>query len=289
MAMLMVATPIAVLPTLGIRALARRIQGGLARRGYPRLGVLSSALLQGVSLKPFFALRMLAEAGGTVRQALEQDDLLAARHALRSLVSRDCSQLTAELVAAAAIESLAENLSDSVVAPLFYYVLLGVPGAAAYRLFNTFDSMIGYHGRYEYLGKVAARLDDVLNFVPARLTALLIIALAPMGQAHRLQDNRSPMGQAYRLWGNRRVAWSIWRRDARKTESPNAGHPMAAMAGALGVQLEKVNHYVLGDAKQAVTTRHLQLAEQMVRRIGVGVIALTAVLSWLRRSGKWSR
>jgi adenosylcobinamide-phosphate synthase len=307
-ATLILATPIAILPTLAIHTLAQRIQKALTQRGYPRLGILSSALLQGVSLKPFFALRMLAEAGGTVRQALEQGDLLAARYALRSLVSRDCSQLTAELVAAAAIESLAENLSDSVVAPLFYYVLLGVPGAAAYRLFNTFDSMLGYHGRYEYLGKVAARLDDVLNFVPARLTALLIIALAPV------------------FGGNRRAAWLIWRRDARKTESPNAGHPMAAAAGALEVQLEKVDHYILGDANDLGTGQaqgtvptacirkmgrrdsalrlsaswlplpcsrpqatHLQLAEQMVWRIGVGVIALTAVLSWLRRSGKWSR
>ncbi len=300
-AMLMLATPIAILPAVGIRALAQRIQQGLARRGYPCFGILLSALLQGVSLKPFFALRMLADAGGTVRQALERDDLLAARHALHALVSRDCSRLTAELLAAAAIESLAENLSDSVVAPLFYYVWFGVPGAAAYRLFNTFDSMIGYHGRYEYLGKVAARLDDVLNFVPARLTALLIIVLAPV------------------FGGNRRAAWRIWRRDARKTESPNAGHPMAAMAGALGIQLEKVDHYILGEpefvgtgqgrdgqardgqardgqAQGTVPTynnspqaSHLRQAEQMVWRIGVDVIALTAVLTFLIRSGKWSK
>ncbi len=294
-AMLILATPIALLPTLGAHVLAQRVQERLVR--YPRLGILSSALLEGASLKPFFALRMLAEAGSTVRYALEQGDLLAARYALRSLVSRDCSQLTAELVAAAAIESLAENLSDSVVAPLFYYVLFGVPGAATYRLFNTFDAMIGYHGRYEYLGKVAARLDDLLNFVPSRLTALLIIVSAPI------------------FGGNRRTAWRIWRRDARKTESPNAGHPMAAMAGALEVQLEKVNHYILGDAKTQDTgsaqfpgptqgpgsaqdtgsaqgpipTAHLRQAEQMVWRIGVGVIALTAVLPLLKRNSKWSR
>ena len=287
-AMLMLTTPIAVLPTLAIHALAQQIQERLGH--YPRLGILSSALIEGASLKPFFALRMLAEAGSTVRHALEQGDLLAARYALRSLVSRDCSQLTAELIAAAAIESLAENLSDSVVAPLFYYVLFGVPGAATYRLFNTFDSMVGYHGRYEYLGKVAARLDDLLNFVPSRLTALLIIASAPI------------------FGGNQRAAWRIWRRDAHKTESPNAGHPMAAMAGALGVQLEKVDHYILGDAEAQRSVQdpgsavacglapqvctiptHLWQAEQMVWRIGVGVIALTAVFSLLKRNSKWSR
>ena len=283
-AMLLLATPIAILPTWAVHALAQQVQARLVQRDHPRLGILSSALLEGISLKPFFALRMLAEAGATVRYALEQGDLLAARSALRSLVSRDCSQLTAELVTAAAIESLAENLSDSVVAPLFYYVLFGIPGAATYRLFNTFDSMIGYHGRYEYLGKVAARLDDLLNFVPSRLTALFIIVSAPI------------------CGGNRLAAWRIWRRDAHKTESPNAGHPMAAMAGALEVRLEKVNHYILGDAKvqdtrsgqdpgsaQGTTPTHLRQAEQMVWRIGVGVIALTTVLSLLKRNNTWSR
>src|SRR5436305_5270583 len=150
---------------------------------------------------------------------------------------------------------MAGNLSDSVVAPLFYYVLFGVPGAAAYRLFNTFDAMVGYHGEYEYLGKVAARLDDVLNLIPARVTALLIIVLTPL------------------FGGNRRAAWRIYRRDAHKTESPNAGHPMAAMAGALELRLEKVNHYVLCDASQAVTPGHIQQAEQMVWRLGIVVMA----------------
>ena len=264
-AMLMLAGPIAVLPTLGLHALARQVQRALARRGSLHLGILWLALLEGASLKPFLALRMLAEAGGTVRQTLLRADLPAACQALRSLVSRNCSGLTAELAASAAIESLAENLSDSVVAPLFYYVLFGVPGAAAYRLFNTFDAMVGYHGEYEYLGKVAARLDDVLNLIPARVTALLIIVLAPL------------------FGGSRRAAWRVYRHDAHKTESPNAGHPMAALAGALELRLEKVNHYVLGEVSQAVTPGHIQQAEQMVWRIGIVVMALAAVLAVLRR------
>jgi len=140
-----------------------------------------------------------------------------------------------------------------------YYALFGLRGAAAYRLVNTFDSMIGYHGQYEYLGKAAARLDDVLNILPARLTALLIITLAPL------------------FGGNRRTAWQIWRRDARKTASPNAGHPMAAAAGALGVQLEKIGHYRLGDREQAITTNSIRQAEQMVWGIGALVVFLTAL------------
>ena len=256
--MLIVAAPTAILPAVIVHRLARWVRAevmGLYLTG----GVVLYALIEGMGLKPFFALRMLAEAGRSVRLLLEQGDLLAARQALQSLVSRERSQLTAELVGAAAIESLAENLSDSIVAPFLYYALFGLPGAAAYRLFNTFDAMIGYHGQYEYLGKAAARLDDVLNILPARLTALLIITLAPL------------------FGGNRRRAWQIWLRDARKTASPNAGHPMAAAAGALGVQLEKVGHYRLGDREQAITTNSIRQAEQMVWRIGALVVFLTAL------------
>src|SRR5262249_61854725 len=111
-----------------------------------------------------------------VRHALAGGRLHDARYALRSLCSRDASQLDPPLLVAAAIESVAENASDSFVAPLFYYALFGLPGAVFYRAVNTLDAMIGYHGRYEYLGKAAARLDDVLNFVPARLTAALLLA-----------------------------------------------------------------------------------------------------------------
>lgn len=221
-------------------------------------------LLEGTALKPFFALRMLAEAGKRVRIPLEQGELEVARKELEALVSRDRSQLTAELVGAAAIESLAENLSDSFVAPLFYYLLFGLPGAAAYRLFNTFDSMVGYHGQYEYLGKAAARLDDLLNLLPSRLTALLIIASAPL------------------FGGRRDNAWRIWRRDARKTASPNAGHPMAAAAGALGLQLEKVGHYTLGDNEKTISAHDIQRAEQMVWWIGGAALVLTGLLKMFR-------
>ena len=106
---------------------------------------------------------------------MERDDFPAAREALGSLVSREREGSGASLVAAAAVESLAENFSDSVVAPLLGYALFGLPGAACYRLVNTFDSMIGYHGKYEYLGKAAARLDDALNLFPSRLTAALTV------------------------------------------------------------------------------------------------------------------
>jgi len=141
--MLMLAAPAAFLPAAIVHWLAKRVRAEAIQRGGPCSGLILYALMEGMGLKPFFALRMLAEAGRSVRLSLERGDLPAARHALQSLVSRDRSELTAELAGAAAIESLAENLSDSIVAPLLYYTLFGLSGAAAYRLFNTFDSMVG--------------------------------------------------------------------------------------------------------------------------------------------------
>lgn len=263
--MLALATPAALLPAAAIHWIARRIRTRARQHGHSMSGFTLYVLLEGMALKPFFSLRMLVEASQRVRGYLEQEDLASARQALQALVSRDRSQLTAELISAATIESLAENLSDSIVAPFFYTLLFGLPGAATYRLVNTFDSMIGYHGRYEYLGKAAARLDDLLNLLPSRLTALLIIAFAPL------------------FGGKRGNALRIWRRDARKTASPNAGHPMAAAAGALGLQLEKIGHYTLGDRARTIATHDIQRAEQMVWWIGCSVIVLVGLIKMFWR------
>jgi adenosylcobinamide-phosphate synthase len=268
-AILLFSAPFALFPAIFLHRLSRQARAIARERNRYNLADLAFALIEAVSLKPYFALRMLVDAGREVRIGLEQDDIEAARQALQSLVSRDRSQLTPELIAAAAIESLAENLSDSVIAPLFYYLGFGLPGAALYRLYNTFDSMIGYHGRYEYLGKAAARLDDVLNFLPSRLTACLIIACAPL------------------YGGNRWRAWHVWHRDARKTASPNAGQPMAAAAGALGVQLEKVDHYIVGDCEKALSTQDIKRAERMVWCIGslaFGLVAFARGFSSRRRT-----
>ena len=143
-----------------------------ALTGWPWLRLAAGFWL----VKSTFAVRALGEAGNGVRRALANGDLPAARVALGSLCSRDASQLGPEAVAAGAVESLAENASDSVVAPLFCFALFGLPGAIAYRAINTADAMIGYHGRHEYLGKAAARLDDLANWLPARLTAGLLLA-----------------------------------------------------------------------------------------------------------------
>lgn len=191
---------------------------------WPASHLIVSALM----LKSTLSLDGLRKAGQSMSRALSAD-IDSARYALRHLCSRDPSELSQPQLIAATVESLAENTSDSVIAPLFYYALFGVPGAVAYRAVNTLDAMIGYHGRYEYLGKVAARTDDVLNLIPARLTACLLL-LAGAWRRHDVQR------------GLRTLL-----RDRARTESPNAGWPMSVMAGLLGVRLEKPAHYVLGD------------------------------------------
>jgi adenosylcobinamide-phosphate synthase len=217
-----------------------------------------------VALKPVLSLRALAEAASRVEQALEAGELEPARQALRSLVSRPTGGLTAPLVASAAIESLAENLPDSLLAPVLYYLIGGLPAAYAYRTANTLDAMIGYRDpHYEYLGKAAARLDDLLNLAPARLGALAL-ALAAGGTA----------GQAV----------GTTRRERSRTASPNAGWPMSAAAGALGVRLEKPNHYRLGDGFADPTAADVRRAVQLVQRAaGIGVALLFGGIKLVHR------
>ena len=160
-------------------------------------------------------LRSLGEHALPVATALNAGDLDAARTSVARMVSRDTALLDAERIAAAATESVLENGNDAVFGALFWFAVLGAPGAVLYRLANTLDAMWGYRTpRYERFGWAAARIDDVLNYVPARLTA-----------------------STYALLGNGRRAWRCWQRHAPQWDSPNAGPVMAAGAGALGVRL----------------------------------------------------
>ncbi|HEX4407044.1 MAG TPA: adenosylcobinamide-phosphate synthase CbiB [Polyangia bacterium] len=227
-------------------------------------GGLVRALVAIYLLKSAFAMRALGAAALRVRRALDADDLPAARAALGHLVSRDTASLDASLIAAAAVESVAENASDSIVAPLFFYAIGGVPAAIAYRAINTLDSMIGYRGDLEWLGKCAARVDDAANIIPARLTALLVIATARLGD------------------GSPARAFAVWRRDRARTESPNAGHPMAAMAGALGITLEKAGVYRLGGGLRAPVARDITRAVRVLG--GAAALAVVLVMSVVRGS-----
>ena len=188
-----------------------------------------------VVLKSAFAFRQLRHAVLEIKGLLAKDNLKDARDMMPALVSRETHGLGKTALASAAVESVAENISDSFVAPLFYFLFLGVPGAVAYRVINTCDAMIGYHGEYEYLGKFAAKLDDALNFIPARISGLLLVIAAYLSKE------------------NGRNAWRVMLLEHGKTESPNAGWPMAAMAGALRVRLEKAGSYSLGDVTNPLT------------------------------------
>jgi len=233
-----------------VAGIGRRLERAIARLPRPWRWLAVAGVL-----KTTLSLRGLAAAADEVREALEADDLPEARRRLSwHLVSRDTATLDASQVAAAAIESVAENASDGVVAPLLYYALGGLPAVLAYRFVNTADAMLGYRDPdHEWLGKVPARLDDLANLLPARLTALLLVGAAALAG----EDPRS--------------AWRVWRRDAHRTASPNAGHPMSAMAGALGVELEKVGHYRLGEGLAAPQPGDIRRAVRLV-----GIVALLA-------------
>ncbi len=225
-------------------------------------------VLAGWALKCMLSWRMLHDEAGAVEAALQQS-LAAGRERLSWLVSRDTAQLTDSQVRESAIESLAENLNDSVVAPIFWFVLLGLPGAAVYRFANTADAMWGYRGTYrgqhwEWAGKWAARADDVLSWLPARLTALLLVVVT------------------------RGVRWLDVRTEARRTPSPNSGWPMAAMALALGVSLGKPGVYTLNPAGRPPGPDDIALAQMHAgRTVGLLLACAMAAISLAAAAG-WS-
>lgn len=224
------------------------------------------ALTLGMWLKPLFAWRMLRDEVGAVEAALQQS-LVQGRERLSWLCSRDVSQLTEAQVRETAIETLAENLNDSVVAPLFWFAVAGLPGAALYRWANTADAMWGYRGErggrdWTWAGKWAARADDALSWLPARLTGVALMLLSSSQSRQR---------------------WGQWWRETGITPSPNGGWPMAAMALALGVQLGKPGVYVLNASAPPPcapdTARAQRLAAAVVVVI-VGMAGLALLVGW---------
>jgi adenosylcobinamide-phosphate synthase len=244
-ALMLIVIAIAAVAGWGVRRLAASAGAG-------------EPIILGVALWLLLSLRGLLAAASSVRRTLAADDLPAARQALAwHLVSRPTKDLSAGHVASGAVESVAENLTDAYVAPLLFFIVFGLPGAAVYRAINTADAMVGYReGALEHFGKVAARLDDVLNIVPARLAALAIVVAAVVGGGHA---------------GS---AWRILVRDHGATASPNAGWTMAAIAGALGIALEKPGAYRLGDGR---TPRAEDIGRAVVV-VGAAAAILTVVM-----------
>jgi adenosylcobinamide-phosphate synthase len=222
--------------------------------------------------------RSLAVEGAAIGRELDAGELTEARDRLPNLCGRDPRTLDSNALARAAVESVAENTSDAVVAPLVWGALAGVPGLLGYRAVNTLDAMVGYRSpRYRRFGWAAARLDDLVNLAPARLAAALTVLGAPV------------------VGGSSRGAWSTWRRDAAAHPSPNAGQVEAAFAGALEVRLGGRTVYehgveerpVLGDGRMP-DSGHVTRAVELSRVVGgltAAVAALIALIRGKRRAG----
>ena len=242
----------------GIAIVFERIVG-LLPFGFVFVVVLASTLI---------AQRSLHDHVRRVADALEREGLAGGRGAVSHIVGRDTAQLDESGVARAAIESLAENFSDGVVAPAFWMAIGGLPGAAAYKAINTADSMIGHRTpRHEAFGWAAARLDDLVNLPASRLTALLIVGAA----------STMPGASAAEAW---RAVW----RDARHHRSPNAGYPEAAMAGALGLALAgprvyggvTVDDALMGNGRRDATAADISAALALYRRADAVLLGLLA-------------
>ena len=228
---------------------------------HPLLGLAVQMFWCGQAL----AARGLVQESTNVYKELKKPDLPGARKAVSRIVGRDTAELTAEGVTKAAVETVAENASDGVIAPLLYMLIGGAPLALTYKAINTMDSMLGYKNeKYLYFGRVPAKLDDVANYIPSRLAGLLWVAAAA-------------------LTGNSaRGAWKIWRRDRRRHASPNSAQTESACAGALGVQLAGPAYYfgqyypklTIGDALRPIEPEDILRANQMM------YVASAFALAW---------
>ena len=252
-----------VIAVLSVAALLPSVAG---------IGLLTYCLYAGL------ATRSLHQESRQVEAALARGDLPRARNMLSMIVGRETAQLGPEEIRRAVIETVAENLADGVVAPMFFTLLLGLPGLVLYKAANTMDSMVGYKNlRYGKFGKVAARADDVLNFLPARLAALLMVPAAALAGL------------------NWRQTWAMLRRDAGQASSPNAGWPEAAMAGALGVRLGGASTYFghlvdkpfIGEPDAPLSAEKYRQAIRLLYTTSMLMAALTFLALLAGGAGVW--
>ena len=230
-----------------------------------------SIILSGLLLKTTIAIHGMEKHAQTVLRSIEQDDLGMARVNLSMIVKRNTKNLDKNHLISGVLESISENTVDGITGPLFYYALLGLPGAFVYRVINTADSMIGYKtDLFKNVGWFAANCDSIVNYLPSRLTGLMMVFSAAL-----LQKN----------WKN---SYRVMINDGKKTESPNAGYPMAALAGALETKFEKINHYELGDGDIVLTKQHIFSAITMMKvtsilffvMISVPIMIVLSLFGW---------
>ena len=233
------------------------------------VSLIISVIVGALLLKTTIAIHGMEKHAKSILKSLDEDNLNMARSNLSMIVKRNTTNLDKNHIISGTLESISENTVDGITGPLFYYALLGLPGAFVYRVINTADSMIGYKTNiFKNVGWFAATCDSVLNYIPSRLTGLVMIISAAI-----LQNN----------W---RASYKIMFRDGSKTESPNAGYPMAALAGALETKFEKINHYKLGDGDIELTTEHVYSAISIMKLtsilfFGLVTIPIVSILSFV--------
>jgi len=207
-----------------------------------------SVLVGVILLKTTIAIRGMEKHAIAVMLSIEKNDLETARTNLSMIVKRNTKDLDKNHLLSGTLESISENTVDGVTGPLFYFTFFGIPGAFIYRIVNTIDSMIGYKTSiFRNIGWFGANCDNILNYLPARITSFVMVIAAMI------------------LGNDWKKSYQIMKRDGKNTESPNAGYPMAALAGALGTRFEKIDHYCIGEGNQDLTKSHLYSAIALMK------------------------
>ena len=235
------------------------------------ISLILSVVIGALLLKTTIAIRGMEKHAISVLDSLESNDLDLARNYLSMIVKRNTTKLDKNHVLSGVLESISENTVDGITGPMFYYAFFGLFGAFVYRIINTADSMVGYKNDiFKNLGWFTAKCDTILNYIPSRLTGLMMVISAAI-----LKNN----------WRN---SYKVMIRDGKKTESPNAGYPMAALAGSLETKFEKINHYKLGDGEITLTRDHVLSAIKIMKLtsilffgiITIPIIFVLSILGW---------
>ena len=228
------------------------------------LSILISIISGVVLFKMTIAIKGMERHALAVLDSIQKNDLTQARTNLSMIVKRNTKNLDKNHILSGTLESLSENIVDGITGPMFYFAIFGLPGAFVYRIVNTVDSMVGYKTQmFKNLGWFGANCDNVLNYIPSRLTGLTIV-LSSMLLGHD--------------WKN---CYEIFKRDGKKTDSPNAGYPMAAFAGALGTKFEKLEHYSLGTGEYEITSKKVKDAISLMKVTSLlffGIVSIPIIM-----------
>jgi len=237
--------------------------------GNELLTIIVTIIVSAILLKTTIAIRGMEKHALAVADALENDDIDEARANLAMITKRKTKDLDKNHILSGVLESISENTVDGITGPMFYFALFGLPGAFVYRVINTIDSMIGYKTEmFRNLGWFGANCDNVLNFLPSRITGLVMVLASML------------------LGNNWKQSYQILKKDSDKTSSPNAGYPMAALAGALDTKFQKVDHYTIGSGSVYLSIKHVRSAIVLMKVttvlfFGLVTIPIITILSYL--------